>query len=882
MAFIYAPPYEGRSTRDDELQSISRVTTQRSLQLPTPADFSSPTTGPISQTANNESNIASTTPRKQMVFPDPVAFRYLEDDPCVNVVARRMTLKGYELYLVEQWACSRQSPTLVIVTYTGDESHSVVVGVLSIPADESLWSPKLRIYVKATRQYLARPKETELGELQVTNLSSFPSALTVIPVPDGDIRKHRQVFVVNENLKRLGCSGRSGLTLTPPAGGTQAKFISMYRVSEKIPVYSAIMELVKLCQVALYMFVKLDHEYIDGLLCDMTEKAIGNWWTEVGADHYNFEPSDGILGPTTVAALLGMLMGARNRLYWYGAPIGKDVFDIESTKRGIAYFQKTQKLKINRRLDRPTLLKLHAATAKAAAGSEGWGVQKAVKSRMTEIGGKRGEIVMGMVSGKDKGGLADIETLDMERFVMFVHGERAKWLWYGKPRRQATDQETRNPGAVSPGFGKDEDQGNIVSRVQTLQPDEDADSKKKEDLPSGYSDIPSGPPTNVAESPGDKDALRRNVLRSVAGKMSDAKSGFGRIKDAVGGSKKGPITSRPPLYNGREDMNETRSAHVIGNPAILDNDLAISPGSLPRAFTWKNKPEEYFPLMKNGDIGESLPGTASTSREQLPNKTTVDKSHEIASAPADIRKDSVPKSSTKRGSVIAERDSAGPMSKVERKEESRRLGLARRHSLEVAECALKRPFNEDRLPRRMSFGDAEEAILTWEEIVDFEDSMEDLESVKALVEVARHLNENIDELVFKVEPWVEEKLKTVALLDQRFARDKDELQSLYHQLNEACQRVRYHSVELLADERASSSADMKEVEMLVAKLEYEINGLVQRVADAEDGIRNFERQVEEVERRAEEVKEQLEKESWLHWLVRNLTGIGSGPNITRG
>lgn len=800
----------------------------------------------------------------------------------MSVVARRGTLRGYELYLVEQWACSRQSPTLVIVTYTGDETHSVVVGILSIPADEALWSPKLRIYVKATRQYLARPKETELGELQVTNLSSFPSSLTVIPVPDGDIRKHRQVFMVNENMKRLGCSGRSGLTLTPPAEGTQAKFISTYRVSDKIPVYSAVMELVKLCQVALYMFMKLDHEYIDGLLCDMTEKAIGNWWTEVGADHYNFEPSDGILGPTTVAALLGMLMGARNRLYWYGAPVGKDVFDIENTKRGIAYFQKAQKLERNRRLDRPTLLKLHTATAKAAAGSEGWGVQKAVKSRMTEIGGKRGEIVMGMVSGKDKGGLADIETLDLERFVTFAYGERAKWLWYGKPRRLPTDQDARSPGVVSPSFGKDEEQGNTVSRVQTLQPDEEVDVRRKEDLPSGYSDYTNGPPTGIGESPGDKEALRRNVLRSVAGKMSDAKSGFGRIKDAVGGGKRGQVVSRPPLYSAREDITETRSAQVIGNPAFLDNnDLSISPGIIPRAFTWKNKPEEYFPLMKHGDQGESLPGTASTSREQLPHKPAVEKNSERAKIAAAIRKATVPQPPIKGGSTLTE-DSIGPVSEAERKEESRRLGLARRHSLGTAQMSLKHPFNEDRLPRRMSFGDAEEAILTWEEIVDFEDSMDDLESVKALVEVARHLNQNIDDLVFKVEPWVEEKLKTVATLDQRFARDKDELQNLYHQMDLACQRVRYQSSELLADERASFTADMKEVEMLVAKLEYEINGLVQRVADAEDGIRNFERQVEDVERRAEEVKAQLEKESWMHWLVRNLTGIGSGPNITRG
>ena len=53
------------------------------------------------------------------------------------------------------------------------------------------------------------------------------------------------------------------------------------------------------------------------------------------------------------------------------------------------------------------------------------------------------------------------------------------------------------------------------------------------------------------------------------------------------------------------------------------------------------------------------------------------------------------------------------------------------------------------------------------------------------------------------------------------------------------------------------------------------------VHDVEDGIQSFERQVEDVERRAEELKVQLETESWLHWFVRTLTGVGTGPNITR-
>lgn len=50
----------------------------------------------------------------------------------------------------------------------------------------------------------------------MTNLSSFPSALNVVAVPDGCVDAHREEFIVNENLRRMGCTGRSALTLDPP------------------------------------------------------------------------------------------------------------------------------------------------------------------------------------------------------------------------------------------------------------------------------------------------------------------------------------------------------------------------------------------------------------------------------------------------------------------------------------------------------------------------------------------------------------------------------------------------------------------------------------------------------------------------------------------
>jgi hypothetical protein len=820
---------------------------------------------------------------------DLLKHRYLEEDPSVTVVERRGILRGYELYLVEQWACSRQSPTLVVVTYTGDQRNSVAVGVLAVPSDETLWSPRLQLYFKATRQYHARPKETDLGELMITNLSSFPSSLTVIPVPDGDIKQHRQAFIVNEDLKRLGCSGRSGMTLTDPAEATQAKFQQLYRTSERIPFMQSVTELVKLCQVALYMFEKLDHEYIDGLLCDVTERAVSNWWIEVGAEHYNFEPTDGILGPSSVAALLGMLLGARNRLQWYGAPVSKDVFDIESTKRGIAYFQKSQKLEKTRRLDRQTLFRLHTATAKAVAG-EGWGVQKAVKSTMTEIGGKRGELVLDMVSGKDKAGLAEIETLDIDRFASLAYGERPKWLWHGKPRRTFADYHSSEHDLSNVILAKDNSL-QAAKRVQSLPAEEELELRRKEDSLSAYPSASVIPTATFQDGSGDKDALRKNMLRSVAGKVSDAR---GRIKDAVGGSRRGPTTR--PSVSTRDEPGENGSIGIGLAPAALNSAMLSSPSLVNRTFTWKNKPEEYLAAMKRGEADDvqqvSSDGRdqSSSSVEMKMEKAPTDDvkifkqaDHSTDRIGREIRQEAISRAPSEIQSAADEADLQGSLLLAEYKTDMRSLAFGRRHSLDLSALGPDRLLcsRELRWPRRLSFSDAEEAILGWEDVIDDPSSADATKMSEIPPEIAFHLKQSIKSIVDFMEPWVEQKLGHLQSLNERYARDQNELQQLYSQLKEAYRRVRYSSDELLAEERAQLTESVKEIEVLAQRLDYEINGLVQRVNDVEDGVLNFERQVDDVESRAEELKMQLETEGWLHWFVRTLTGIGTGPNITR-
>ncbi|KAE9368837.1 hypothetical protein N431DRAFT_428595 [Stipitochalara longipes BDJ] len=896
-SFNFPAAYDPQMHREDIL-TLSRTT---SLQNAIPAvngNASKPSLAPApAMTSKPPAKDSPPAPqRRHYVFADPVAFRYLEEDSSTVVIERRGKLQGYELYLVEQWACSRVHPTFVITTYTGDANHSVMVGVLGVPVDEESWSPRLRVYFKAISQYHARPKETPLGMIMVTNLSSFPSALTVIPVPDGDVRKHREDFIVNEDLKRLGCSGRSGMSLSTPAGATQAKFFQLYRTSDRIPLYGAVIELVKLCQVALMMFGKLEQEYADGLLCDVTEKAVNDWWTEIGSEYYNVEPTDGILGPTTVAALLGMLMGARNRLNYYGAPVAKDAFDVYSLKRGIAYFQKSQKIERTRRLDRYTLDRLHRVTAKAAAG-EGWAVPKAVKSTVAELSGKGGEMVMGMV-GRDKAGISEVETLDIDRLVSLVHGERAKWLWYGKPRRSGEPSGKPDLDAGNLSFTKDEQGGYIWShhRVDSIPQDDDVEVRRKEKevhSPNAvYSQRAPGSATSMLESPGEKDPqLRKTVFKSVTGRMSDARSGLGRIKDrAVGRRGHASKHSKDEGDGGYFSPTNATSALVLS--------AAIGPASptVGRAFTWKNTPEDY----QNGILkGKEMPKSSNTTIFQGSESTLDVTSPTIEEPPRedeaeakwleqvkDIRQSIVINDPSIAGSVYGDGDLDGPLLEALREPNNFQILLHRRHSISGASPTTEQGRNDAWWPRQMSFTDAEDAILGWEPIgaVSDDGSENDtwaaLQNQKYIAEDVRHLYEKIIELQDRIAPWASKKVDEVDALDELALRDIEAFQTLYYQQTESYQAVKQNSQGILGDERSHVMEAIKDIEVLGAKLEYEINALVSKVQDVEDGAAQFERMVEELEGRADELEAQLSTESWMHWFVRSVTGIGTGPNIT--
>lgn len=860
----------------------------------------SPATSPTLDQTHENGNLQQ---HQRLVFTDPAAFRYLEEDPSTTVLARRRRLHGYEIYMVEQWACSRVHPTFLITTYTGLEQHSVLVDVLSVPTDEETWSPRLRVYFKAITQYHARKKQTPLGTLMVTNLSGFPSALTVIAVPDGNIRNHREDFIVNENLKRMGCSGRAGLNLSPPVGATQAKFSQLYRTSEKIPLYSAVIELVKLCQVSLLLYGKLAPEYVDGLLCDVTEKAINDWWTEFGTEFFNVEPSDGILGPTTVAALLGILLGARSRLHAYGAPIAKDVFDLVSTKRGISYFQKSQKLPRTRRLDQKTLFQLHRATAKAASG-ETWTVPRAVKSTVAELSGKGEALALGMVGQRDKAGIAEIETLDIETFIQLLSGERSKWLWYGKPLKHPNSDVFKNLGGDDGMIFSNNEQGGFV--WSSTKRDSMVDDHPRYGLSDRFYTQPSQG-SQASIEPVEKDqALRRTVLKSVTGKMTDARSGLGKIKDAVGKSglrghhhkhsKDGNIASDGDSFKDRllrESDELTRvpeSAISVSIPGSRrDSDLLDDPTNLKsiRSNT-----------VYGSDSGEVFARSASSlESETLAQQSQSESEHRFLPV---LRPEGSNSNHFVRNEGKWETDSVHLMSVTVRKPvkntpKDRTLNyvygydrkdskgtskaqwpLQRTETLPVYSKQSTVSYFGYRFPRHLSFSAVVDVLP-----LGGDDDLANVNAASAMSdpEIALNLEESLafDAQVTKERletlndhcaSWVRNMIEEVEGLDKQGNGDRRELDYMYHQKLETYNGLREASDGLLAEERASLTETIKDVDVLGAKLEYELGTLQSKVEDVEIAVAEFQRQVVDIETRAAELDQESESSGWWSWVPK--------------
>lgn len=335
--------------------------------------------------ANTLENVAEANERPNQgelityIFPDFKAVNYFQKDfIALNEfhVAQETEAVGFEIYLVDQWIRGRKIGG-VVSTYTGNSDVRVKVikfTILRKPLKQ--YPARFQEYLNEMMMNHATFKKMELETslssqdeavvnefLLVTNLSALPSNLNLVPVPDGDTRPVEERFVLNSNLKKLNCGGRSlSLAAHKVSDASEDKFRQMYKLlNEAVPIKFAVRQLVNLVQTCLFYFDFLDARYCDGLLCQKTEDAISNWWSLIGLPHFNVKPSpkSGILPSKSVAAILSLTLSVRLRLHLYGGcDVPKDVFDFENFMLCIGHFQKQVKIEKKRKLDLMTLLRL--------------------------------------------------------------------------------------------------------------------------------------------------------------------------------------------------------------------------------------------------------------------------------------------------------------------------------------------------------------------------------------------------------------------------------------------------------------------------------------------------------------------------------------------
>jgi hypothetical protein len=188
--------------------------------------------------------------------------------------------------------------------------------------------------------------------------------------------------------------------------------------------------------------------------------------------------------------------------------------------------------------------------------------------------------------------------------------------------------------------------------------------------------------------------------------------------------------------------------------------------------------------------------------------------------------------------------------------------------------------NESWWPRHLSFSQAEEAVLVWDEVGWSADSVDKiLEPVmrEGMATEAKRVQERVLALEDQVIPWVEQKLEDVEALDVSARRGQEELHALYYQHLDDYRALRTGSSSLLAEERARLVEAVKDVENLGEQLEYDLGALATKIEDVEEGVADFERQVLDVEARVGALEAEEEaREGWLQWTSRIFMGVGLG------
>ena len=319
------------------------------------------------------------------IFPDIRAVEYFRKDFVASDefhILEKAEASGFEIYLVDQWVRDRKIGSVASVFTGNTQSRVKVCKLTTLKKLSKEYPPRFQEYlnelllnhatfkkmdnvsITSSLDSVPTDESSEIPSyLLVSNISAMPHNLFLIPIPGGDARAIERTYMVNSNLKKLNCGGRSlSLLAEKVSDASEDKFRQMYCIlNESVPIQFAILELINIVQICLFYFDLLDAKYADGLLCHKTEDAIKNWWNLVGLPHFNTKPhhKSGVLSSKSVAAIISLTVSVKLRLHLIGGcDVPKDVFDAENFMLSVGHFQRQVKIEKRRKLNLLTLSRL--------------------------------------------------------------------------------------------------------------------------------------------------------------------------------------------------------------------------------------------------------------------------------------------------------------------------------------------------------------------------------------------------------------------------------------------------------------------------------------------------------------------------------------------
>jgi hypothetical protein len=364
----------------------------------------------------------------------------------------------------------------------------------------------------------------------------------------------------------------------------------------------------------------------------------------------------------------------------------------------------------------------------------------------------------------------------------------------------------------------------------------------------------------------DKDLnLGRIVSRSLTEKVSDARAGFGRFKDAVGipSRRSHPQSHSHHRHRQRDSVNLDAVDTAVGdgevdhNGAVVDEkDFGHIPEEsidTPPTESLKQMPRESnvsITSRKLSDaravppeihiVPETPPVTETDEQDLSPIPAQAEEITTQESEGQDEEIKDLELTKTRSTEVPTEQDtSEGTVFRC----------LRRSQSFPDERASMSTFARKGRWPRHLSFSTVEEVVLVWEGFKTVTTAETDKEPAKSLEDEilqecvflsdAQAFSSGVLDLSQQTVPWVEEQVTSVEFLHRKANALSEELGYLYPERLEDIQELRERINQLFGDEGSRLTEEMKKIELLGAKLDYELNVLESKIEDVEEGLQDF-------------------------------------------